>query len=404
MSIPVRYPLALGFTLLAVAVGSAAAQTAPAASPVLAPAKIAPTTVTLKLEEALVEDVFSQITEQTGIKFSTQPGNLFEQDQFQVPKAVNVDKKDFWPALQEICDTFNVYPQLYNYYGPGRGDARRITLAMGNNPWGKHPVCASGLFMITANSVSRSTYIQLGNPNQPKNPGSTNIQFTVFADPKLRLAGSNNQIKLEEAKDENGLSLLPPNLGNNVYYGGYGETPRGFTFSTSVNLVMPENAGTRIATLKGTMQVPVITKQEKWEVADVLNVKDVSKKFGNSTYTLKKITPQGKDGNNPYYTVEVAVSTTNMTDGRFDSSNMIGDINRIQLLDADGKLYVSNGWGGGGSNGMVTRSITFMPAERFNGNGGDVANTGAPVKLVWEIPTEIKELTVPVSFSDLPLP
>ena len=40
--------------------------------------------------------------------------------------------------------------------------------------------------------------------------------------------------------------------------------------------------------------------------------------------------------------------------------------------------------------------------QRQNWNGTE--NAGEPVKLLWEVPVETKEIAVPFEFTDLPLP
>lgn len=360
--------------------------------------KVEPTTFALQLEETLAEDVFTQITTQTGIKFYTEPGNLFAQDQYQIPKPITVEKKAFWAAMKEVCETYNVYPQVYNNYGRNAGGGQRVGLNQYNNPWGKHPICVTDLFMITANNINRSSYINLGNPEANRNNAagdSVSMSFTVFADPKLRLGPVNSQLKVEEAKDENGLSLLRPGS-DNQYYGGYREAQRGSVWQANANFIRPENAGQRIASLKGTLQATIYTKVEKWEVADILNAKDISKTYGAVTYGIKKVTNNGNNG----YTVELTMSTTAPVNN-FGNSNSI-DTTSAQLLDADGKIYLANGWGGGSDGRVITRSLQFTPMNRYNGNEDD--KPGEPVKFVMEIPTATKDVTIPVTFTDLPLP
>lgn len=377
----------------------AAPPTAPVGAPV-ASLKVEPTTFALQLDETLAEDVFTQITTQTGIKFYTEPGNLFEQDQYQIPKPILVEKKAFWAAMKEVCETYNIYPQLYNYGRSGVGN-QRICMTQHNNPWGNHPSCVTDLFLITANSINRSSYINLGNPEANRNNAagdSISVNFTIFADPKLRLGPVSSQFKLEEAKDENGLSLI--RAGNeNQYYGGYRESQRTSIWQASASLIRPENAGERIASFKGTLQATIYTKIEKWEVADILKAKDVSKTFGATTYTIKKVT--ASTNKYPSYTVELSVSTTAPVNN-FGSNNNF-DTNSAQLLDAEGNIYSVNGWSGGGSGSRMDRSMTFS-APRNYVDGVEVGTAGEPVKFVMELPTATKDVSIPVTFTDLPLP
>jgi len=61
-------------------------------------------------------------------------------------------------------------------------------------------------------------------------------------------------------------------------------------------------------------------------------------------------------------------------------------------------MRLGNGSSGGGPDQMDI-DIQF---QRQNWNGTE--NAGEPVKLLWEVPVETKEISVPFEFTDLPLP
>jgi hypothetical protein len=71
---------------------------------------------------------------------------------------------------------------------------------------------------------------------------------------------------------------------------------------------------------------------------------------------------------------------------------------RVTLLDAEGRALSNRGGGGGGSDEKMTYTYTF---SRDMDTGGQ---TGPAVKVVVEVPTEVKEVEVPFEFKDIPLP
>ena len=81
----------------------------------------------------------------------------------------------------------------------------------------------------------------------------------------------------------------------------------------------------------------------------------------------------------------------------------------IRLTDAQGREWRRSGGSvNGGGNGTQMRYRfygTFVRGNRRGGaaNGAEAA-LGEPAKLIWEIPAEYREVTVPFEFNDLPIP
>lgn len=382
--------LSLSMLLLAAAAGTTRAQTAdaPLAPDAPAAAAAAAGTITMHLKDALPEDLFSELTKQYGVKFYTEPGSLFDEPQMQRTLSIDLDKQGFWPAMKQICDATGVYPQ--NNYG---NNNRRIGLGRNNPGWAKRPFCMAEQFMITADQISRNRSKDIGN-EEAKGQDNVSLQFTVYADPKLRLGKVSSQVELEEITDENGLSLLPENRQNNHYYGS--DSARGFIWSLSASFNPPAEVGKKIATFKGSLRGTVYVKTEKWEVANILQAQNESKEFGTNTYTIKKVTPQSQ-GKSYVVELEMKSSTPNEAD-----RIPFAAYNTAQLLDGKGGVYQNQGGGGSMSPQLETYTINFYGNE-YSGNGNN-KGPGVPVKFVLEVPTEVKQITIPVSFTDLPMP
>ncbi len=72
----------------------------------------------------------------------------------------------------------------------------------------------------------------------------------------------------------------------------------------------------------------------------------------------------------------------------------------FKLVDGEGHaLFRMNAAAGSMTNEQMELTIHY---QRQNWNGGAAA--GEPVKLMWEIPVESKEIQVPFELLDLPLP
>jgi len=359
-----------------IAGGIAGGMAGAASSQTTRPGELTPT-ITLNLDNATPQDIFTELGRQGGVKFITAPSNLLNNARFKKPLSLHLEQQYFWPAMLQACDATGLYPETYS------ATALRLTLREGGTPWGKRPICFSDSFLIVAERISRSRSVEFSDPESSNHEEQTYLQLTVFADPKVRIGQFSAQMALEEVKDENGVSLIPDV--SRQYTGT--ETPRGLCWNLNVNLVKPENAGMRIATFKGAINATVFARVDKWEINDVLKAQNVNKTVGGVVYTLKKVTAQ----NATTYTVELAARTTNSR----TSLPGVSALTTAQLLDATGTPYVVNGWGGPNSAPQL-----YFTAGR--NESGQLA--GAPVKFVLDLPVGTRPITIPVNFTDLPLP
>jgi hypothetical protein len=69
-----------------------------------------------------------------------------------------------------------------------------------------------------------------------------------------------------------------------------------------------------------------------------------------------------------------------------------------QLLDAQGNALSFRSSRSGSEDGSFSTTVQVACI----GAGGRKA--GPPVKFVWKVPVEMKTLTLPIEFADLPLP
>jgi hypothetical protein len=153
-------------------------------------------------------------------------------------------------------------------------------------------------------------------------------------------------------------------------------------------LLFPDNAGDRIARLKGYCSVAIAGPEKTETIKDPLNQKsgvDV-----NVDGTVVRFVQLQKQGNDSYY-VRMAGDT---------NSPVFKDYERFQkvvtLIDSNNKPFQRSGgsWGGGRAN-------VFEFGVNFSGSGGQMSE---PKELRISLPTAMKEIRVPFDFKDLPLP
>lgn len=356
-----------------------------------APAADQNSTITLHLRDVLPEDAFAAFGKKAGVRFYTQPNELWDQPQYQQPVQVDIEKQSFWPALKQICDATKLYPTPYQNSG------KRINL-QGNDSYNifKGRSYAKDQFLFILNSISTNRSLNMEHPETLGNQ-QLNIQFNMFVDPKLRLSRLSTEVRFSELKDESGLSLLPENYKTQHNGGGRYESPREMTYQISSGVALPANAGKKIAILKGAIEAVVLKKSEKWIVKDITNADNVVKDFGSCTYTIKKVT---KDSGGSSYRVEI--SREGGSSDVEGTPDMVSPNNgNVILRDSKGHIWKCNGWGGGNN----TQTWNFYLEQ----NGSRSVNTTSetkptPEQLEMEVPVEVENIVVPIEFKNIPLP
>ncbi len=137
---------------------------------------------------------------------------------------------------------------------------------------------------------------------------------------------------------------------------------------------------------------PALAPEMLPEIPNILTAKNVEKTVANRRLLVKEVKQAGEQ-----YTVHVSIFRAGMSPGDWSTLSYPG--NAVRLLDKDGKALSHQGGGGGGGADEMTYTWTF---GRQNWGGDD--RPGEPHRLVWEIPTETREMNVGFDFKDLPMP
>jgi len=338
-----------------------------------------PTLVTLDMKDADPMAVIAELAKQT--KYDIQPYSQDNWDQGNVPRiTITADKQPFWEVFRDMCKQANL--SLVN-----SGDNQR---ALQLNPAGQggrnimqYPSSISGSFLMAISSLQRTNSVDLAHPDNIQH--NLSMQMMVMAEPKVKVIRFSYQPKIEEAVDNKGNSLQAANR----FGSGY-TSSRGISFNANIPLQYPDNAGDKIATLRGSFQVTVQTRSETVEVPDILKAKDVTKSAGDLKITIKSVTK----ASDRQYRVDASFARGNMDQQAF---YQLVQNPTMRLLDADGHEYRYSGYSSAGGNGD-----TYDVKINFYRNNNNDA--GEPAKLVWEVATGTQEITVPFKFTDLPLP
>ena len=339
-----------------------------------------PTQITLHVKDADLRKVFEDISKQAKVRigFENQPW-----PQGLPTVSINVDRQPFWLVMKEICDKTGIGP--YPYYSQNRDT---ISLMQGTN-FGRYPGVMNKCFYITPIGCQRNHSIDFANPQGASIHFS--LQIAIYVDPKLRTLRS-YQMAVDSIVDENGNSLYngPRGTENASYWNG-----GSFRRDMSVQLSYQPNQGKKIARLKGSTRFVVITKIERWELSDILTARNITKDVPFGKCIVKQVTKKSDQN----YEIQVALENPPAMAAQAEVAGEHSTVQQsIRLEDANGRSWYSQG--GSGSSSNARRDFTFTYYRQSSGRDGP----GIPAKLVWEIPIETKDVSVPIDFRDLPLP
>jgi len=338
-------------------------------------ASTGPTLITMKMKNVSPKEVLNELVKQSGVSIK----DTFGENGWGKNKkvSINFDRQPFWAAVKEICSVTGMSIQ-----NRGQGDALYFVNG-GNDMTG--PTVIDGPFMVIAQSINMSSNIQLGQPgNSNKNES---IQFLCFAEPKLQITQHPYSIRLTEAVDDTGKSLVAS--GQEGMYDGYNADPQPI-WQSQANLVVPDAAAKKIVLLRGKMRLVAATKTEVIEIPDLLTARNITKSAGGQSLTVKNATANGDD---------ITVNVTIMVPPNGGNIGYTMAQN-IRLVDAAGNKLGNPGINGGGNMTKLEYQMTF---NKRNNEDGE-SKFGTPVKLILPIATETKPIECNFEFKDLPLP
>ncbi len=338
-----------------------------------------PSYITLHLKDADAGAAIAQLARQCFAPLPTNPENLL--DQPGLPKVnIDVTREPFWVVMQQITQQTGLDLQPV---GEGTALVRGAMRASG-------PSVLQGPFLIVANQISRSKVVQLlagggGNPIM----SDFSLNMMAYGEPKLRVVRCNSAVKLDEAIDDQGNSLVPNGPNNQGFYGGGGND--GY-WPLAAHLAWPaHNPGARIVRLRGSTSFTIQTKSQTIEIDDLPAMKDRAQVVDGNAVTFNSFARNGAIWELKFH---VAVSPQNPIPF-FAVNNLVA---KLRILDAQGRALDH-----GGSSSRSTNTDTEMSLQ-FTQSGPPDRRSGDPVRLRWEVPIETRDITLPIEFKDLPMP
>src|SRR5687768_1785535 len=343
-----------------------------------------PTLITLHVKDATIQSVLDELSKQAKVEITLWPPNMPQQ--FQGKVTLDADRQPFWMVVRQLCEQTGLGLER-------SGQRHRITLVQRSEPWSKRPYSAHGVFLVVANSLQRNHNVDFATPDNV----STNFSMHLYClvDPKAKVIQGTTMVHLDEVVDERGNSLVPQGnrFAQSMASPGWGSN---WMWDIHAPLQHRPDMGKRIASFRGSLRFLVQEKTDVWEIDDIQQAKSPERAVNNVKYTITGFRKAGDRA----WELQIGVEHDGAVPPNLNPLTDFASIQRgIRILDAAGNPFEQSGGGGGGGGGRLQYTINFhRPPDPRNQPAAE------PAKLIWEIPTELKEVTVPIHLRDLPIP
>jgi hypothetical protein len=329
----------------------------------------------MHFKDAEPKAVFAELSRQCYAELKPFPDNLWEMPGGS-KVTIDIDHQPFWTAMKQITDKTGIDLQQYNEGSRLMRGGFRM-----NSPY----TTVRGPFLVLATQVDYSQTVMLANG------GGANANFALhlvaYSEPKIQVLSSTSAVKLEEAVDDAGNSLMPIGPDNRGYYGGSGGT-----WNLYAQLHHPDHPGQKIARIRGSAKFVIQTKSQKIEIP-AASIKETAQVIGDMPVVIHDLKKNGEIW-------ELRLSATPDALGNRWAQLQQSVQSRLQIVDAQGQPLDHRGMSSRGGTNGIEFTIMFSPSNRPNDNR---ASTD-PKKLLWEVPTGTKEISVPFDFKDVPMP
>ena len=332
---------------------------------------VGPSPITLDLQNAPAEQVFAELGRQAHTTVRA-PKSLG-------PLSLKVDHRPFWEVVETLCLEHNL-------------ELNGTEFAQNGSDWLQKPTVLAGPLLIRADRLTRTATVLLRPPGQIDE--EFNISLTVYAEPKLRVLDFSSSVKLDEVNDELGHSLIPPEESNVEAYGNV-RSPSTIHWEIGATLHHPKGTGTKIVKFRGQTKLLVQMRAAVLETP-LAGARNLSK-------TVEGVRVTVKEADTTHATLLV------YRDGRTDAEWYTL---RMQLYAGAARLVTEGGQVVARHQNAIDAEETqdgqrmdvrlkFSPEEEFKGKRRPVSEA---LKLVWEFPSQVRELSVPFELAELPIP
>jgi hypothetical protein len=366
-----RYRLHRVLASLALSVLAGCCNRRPAPAPPLTPMDITGSSITLHLHDVPADQAFTELFRQAKWSPKSDPADLRD-PLGPVKVSVDADHEPFWKVFLPLALKTGVGLEAQGY-GPLGSDVNmaEYRLAWGvPMPTGVKEI--TGPFLVVATRAGRTAYY-----NQIE------LELQVLVEPRWVVLNHTSQVRVLEAVDQNGNSLVfdPPIEDQYPTFGA--------TFSKAI-LRVADPPSHRLVRFRAEMDAVVATRTTQMVIDDVTQAAPRSMVVDATKFTFAGCNGAGDDWD---------VSLRTSDDHRADKRQLGADAYcTVRAFDAAGReLHAIFGREMKMESSHSAQTVIAF-TDRFT-----CSPAGPPYKLVWTLKTTPKRIVVPILLKNVPL-
>jgi hypothetical protein len=336
--------------------------------------------VTLHIEEVPVRGALAMIADQTGEEFHGlgEQNPMFGLAVLQPTELVTIDmdRQPFWTVVREVCRQTKLWPVP-------AGAGRDLTLVPGMDQEASAPAVVSDPFMIVAVGATWTQAVAYG--QVPQVTANRQLNIKVLAEPKLVVFSARWSQGGVRITDEVGRELTA--FEGEAFF--YSMPQEESVWEMSLPLPAEIGDSKTLKRVSGQIEVCIMGKSERIEIPDILKAGRVETPIAGQTFVIEQCTADESQ-----ITLKATIhgqvhGMEGMTAPPPSGPDLVDAFGR-RASPVDARTVQQEET----TDCEFIYSLADLQGERLS----------APFKLVWEIPTEIRQIDVPFEFTDLPLP
>ena len=364
------------------------------------------THVTLAMDDVSAGAALALLSDDAGIwlvsPYIVDP-RLGDQQQKMPPQpnvTLHANQQAFLDALLELCRQLNLEPenliQQNQLWVLGWRDQviNSKPTPQASRSYAFAPCSRRGPFAIIATRLTQASqlYYPATGSLMSGLQGLSRLELNLLVDPAIQLSGLSMDAVVDEATDDAGRSLVLP--GEGLRAPPLPQSEPSFS-RVQANLRIPSDSK-RIAGIRGHIVATVVVRTAKMQMGHLSQAGNREGSIvGIDCSVAVHFRPQPQK-----YQIDVIARRGHLDDAHWQRIlNLLGSRqNGFRLLDDAGQPFLFSDSSAEFGREEKDRHVTlnFVPNPRFK-------SMGAADTLVWEIPTEAGEISIPFEFRDLPV-